>query len=102
MKDTFCKILDAGEFEGHTYDVISQPLSWSDAQLFCNSRDSELVWITSQPENDFVKQLVVKELRCDTDRLSEYMQLTDCACVLSRFCTSPKNADNNVFVTFFS
>ena len=54
-------------FKIYTYDVIDLPLTWSDAQLFCESRDSQLVKIASREENEYLNGYTTPEYSGCTD-----------------------------------
>lgn len=45
---------DAVTFNGHTYKIFEQALSWNDAKAYCESLGGHLVSITSQEEQDFL------------------------------------------------
>ena len=52
-----------GFFDGHNYDVYSEPLSWTDAQAFAKSQGGYLVSISSESENKFVAGLKPSNLK---------------------------------------
>lgn len=45
-------------YNGHTYAVVENKMSWRDAQNYCESISGHLVTITSQVENDYVLSLI--------------------------------------------
>ena len=61
-------VLDLIEFEGYVYDVINQSQNWHGAKNFCESRDSQLVSITSLRENEFVNNFTTKEYGCSPEK----------------------------------
>lgn len=60
---------DKIEYNGHEYKLITEAKSWSDAKIDCEIQGGHLVTITSQGENDFVKNLA------DSNRI--WLGLTD-------------------------
>lgn len=46
------------EYNGHTYGIYAQKLSWDEAAVYCESQGGYLVTITSQGENDAVASLL--------------------------------------------
>jgi len=62
---------DAVEFGGHFYKLFSGRLSWHDANSLCEGKGGHLVTITSEAENDLVKQLVL------ASRTSVWIGLSD-------------------------
>ncbi len=48
---------DKFSFNGHTYKVINENLSWSEAKESCKKSGGHLVTITSEDENEFVNNI---------------------------------------------
>ncbi|MBM6977345.1 lectin-like protein [Intestinimonas butyriciproducens] len=45
-------------FQGHTYQVFDDPLTWEDAKISCEAKGGYLATITTQEEQDFVNGLL--------------------------------------------
>ena len=45
-------------FQGHTYQVFDDPLTWEDAKISCEAKGGYLATITTQEEQDFVNALL--------------------------------------------
>lgn len=52
---------DAVEFNGASYKVYKQKMTWEQAKEYCESLGGHLVTITSQEEQDFVSALVTQK-----------------------------------------
>ncbi len=48
-------------FNGHSYKVINEGLTWSDANAACVKLGGHLATITSKEENEFVKSLIASD-----------------------------------------
>ncbi|MDY6061204.1 MAG: DUF6273 domain-containing protein [Oscillospiraceae bacterium] len=48
---------DKFSFNGHTYQVLNESLSWSEAKESCEKSGGHLVTITSEEENEFVNNI---------------------------------------------
>ncbi|MFX0105897.1 MAG: lectin-like protein [Candidatus Hodarchaeota archaeon] len=48
---------DRVEYNGHEYKLITEEKSWSDAKIDCEAQGGHLATITSEGENDFIKNL---------------------------------------------
>ena len=51
-------LIDSEQFNGHYYKVYDYNLTWNEANNFCLNLGGHLVTITSEAENEFVKQLI--------------------------------------------
>lgn len=45
-------------YQGHTYQVVNESMNWFEAQEVATSAEGNLVYITSQEEEDFVNGLI--------------------------------------------
>jgi hypothetical protein len=61
-------LVTSGSFDGHTYEVYSDRVTWQDAQAYARARGGYLVSINSAAENAFVAGL-------NPDQLSSWIGL---------------------------
>ena len=51
---------DTATYNGHTYQRFDESMSWKDAKAYCEDLGGYLVTVTSQAEQDVVKELIAK------------------------------------------
>lgn len=68
---------DAITFQGHSYKVFQEQLSWREAKARCELMNGHLAIITSKAENDFLTQLAIKTLKGRKQLDSLWLGATD-------------------------
>ena len=48
----------AVEFNGHMYKIVDEPMYWTQARAACEEQNGHLMTITSQDEQDFIKEQI--------------------------------------------
>ncbi|SEP63643.1 Uncharacterized conserved protein YjdB, contains Ig-like domain [Lachnospiraceae bacterium RM5] len=51
------QVYNCGYFENHLYAAINQELTWNDSNTYCGMMGGHLATITSEKENEFIKNL---------------------------------------------
>ena len=54
-------------FDSHAYEIINQPMDWSEAQKYALSTGGTLVKVDSFPENIFLRSLMAETTTTATD-----------------------------------
>ena len=55
---------NAPQIDGFTYEVVDEPMSFSDAQQFCRNGRGDLPWIINVEDNALFAQFTTAEYNC--------------------------------------